>query len=69
MLDWQPTETAPEETYILVGRKGEISTTAQVKRLKRVHLWTLAEVGGYAEDSDLSYTPTHWMPLPEPPDA
>ena len=27
--------------------------------------WELAEPGSYAEDGE--WTPTHWMPLPEPP--
>ena len=66
-MAWQPIESAPEKTYILIGKKGEISTTAKLERHPHVSFWTLAEVGGYAEDSDPSYEPTHWMPLPEPP--
>lgn len=29
--------------------------------------WHLCETGGYAEDDEIYPTPTHWMPLPEPP--
>jgi len=67
--DWQPIETAPKDgTEILVWRK-PIRVVAQwVKKDQSFGVedsWTfLTEAEGY--DSD--YRPTHWMPLPLPPE-
>ena len=30
--------------------------------------WQLTEIGGYAEDANVSFEPTHWAPLPDEPD-
>lgn len=62
-MNWKPIESAPHDTPVLVCAKGEVATTAQFKSSWKD--WSLIEAGGYAEDSDISYTPTHWMPIPE----
>ena len=60
MMEWQPIETAPKETYVLVycpdcyGDEYGIAI-----RLEEVW-WETGEA--------LSCTPTHWMHLPEPPE-
>ncbi len=64
-MDWRPIETAPKD-----GSPIWLSTSANI----RVGFWeadrwvdlSLAEHGGGRRD--LLFTPTHWMPLPEPPD-
>ena len=29
--------------------------------------WSLEAWGAYADDGDVDFDPTHWMPLPDPP--
>ena len=70
---WQPIETAPKDTPVLIWAEGEQMITAQYctyrannNTIYRAE-WQLLDSGRYAEDHDMSYDPTHWMPLPEPP--
>ena len=78
MSDWQPIETAPKDgTKILVGRDGHQTTTGVwVEDKGRTLVPDLNEP--YWEKFDHSwwdvvfsedewFSPTHWMPLPEPP--
>jgi hypothetical protein len=68
MSNWQPIETAPKDgNRILVSGNTDIATTEFTNGR-----WVLSpiawdgdgETGGIA---DLEFVPTHWMPLPEPP--
>jgi hypothetical protein len=69
-MTWQPIETAPKDgTAILVRVPNyayDSSETMTVVRWRH-ECWELTRGGSYAEDHDLNATPTHWMPLPEPP--
>lgn len=59
-MDWQPIETAPkDETRVLLAKKGVHSMHTAFWR------------GGIWHCGNLQYfnSPTHWMPLPEPPKA
>lgn len=69
-MEWQPIETAPENTFILIYENGRY----------HVAQYELTDVDGYFDvqeplwgfvdgwlDVDSSFNPTHWMPLPEPP--
>lgn len=64
MAEWQPIETAPsaEEDF---GRRVIIFDP----RLKEPVQITLADGGWwrYRKERDGATSPTHWMPLPEPP--
>ena len=61
-MEWKPIETAPKDgTEILVWDKWD-RTAAYWSEVDKI--WRVA---GALED-DLA-TPTHWMPLPDPPTA
>lgn len=74
MSEWQPIETAPESEPILVfapkAHRGHDSCEVVVLYHVdgEIHWWTN---GGANAGSDLYFepdeTPTHWMPLPDPP--
>jgi hypothetical protein len=53
---WQPIETAPDETEILILDD----------EVYQAH-WDKEELLWYCEGADMYLLPTHWMPLPEPP--
>lgn len=69
-MDWQPIETIPHKTNVLVyrpGQRGDIDVAQYwpAEDGGDAHWWT---AGGPNAGSD--YTDdetTHWMPLPEPP--
>jgi hypothetical protein len=70
MTEWQPIETAPEMTCILVYSNDERQAVAYCD---------LTDMGGFYDEpirvwnlngwlsGDSGFIPTHWMPLPEPP--
>lgn len=73
-MEWQPIETAPKDgTRILVvsGEKGfytapgDIGVAHWEKQAfpNGVHEW----VAVWCCDQVTTFKPTHWMPLPEPP--
>ena len=67
---WQPIESAPKDgTRILVWLKPlsqheKINTDAQHSWVDKAH-WTKFNGGGWVHYQ--LGTPTHWMPLPNPP--
>ncbi len=67
-MNWQPIETAPKDgTEILAARQ------------PRQFDWWIMDVVSYAwedenghwwqHDGNRAWQPTHWMPLPSPPEA
>lgn len=64
---WQPIETALKDTPILVLSKGNTQFVAYYDN--RMSRWycEIEEELAYIGDSLICPTPTHWMPLPEPP--
>ena len=62
-MKWQPIETAPngvEVNTAIIDASGQRNTTT----LKRKDsLWFFTDMSMY-----VYYQPTHWMPLPEPPE-
>lgn len=59
MSDWQPIETKPDNTDpVLVWFEGGLQPVLVYHNLRG---WRISGVG-YIE-----IKPTHWMPLPEPP--
>ena len=73
MDKWQPIETAPKDgTSILIVTLQGYMTTVRWEGESCCGGWALI-VDGTTQNceadcsSDLPKTPTHWMPLPEPP--
>jgi ABC-type phosphonate transport system ATPase subunit len=65
--EWQPIETAPKDgTRLLVACVGECGTRWMYVAWNKKRHWRLMETktGSFMEVHD---TPTHWMPLPDPP--
>ena len=65
--EWQPIETAPTDTEILVFMYGEIYQA----RFDRWGRWAFPMAnyhgcGCCAVDDD---SPSHWMPMPDPPET
>lgn len=60
---WRPIETAPKDRPILGYADGVQTTVAWFGADDG--WWSLCEAGAFAENGE--WTPTHWMPLPDPP--
>lgn len=65
---WQPIETAPTETHVLVFIPRTLSTGVESNYQEVAVLWN-DEWSNLAGDPISEYRafPTHWMPLPPPP--
>lgn len=66
-MEWQPIETAPKNTLVLIW-DGRIMCVAERWTYNGGKAWNWSAVGasGYECEDDFE-SPTHWMPLPEPP--
>lgn len=69
---WQPIKTAPKDKYILLFpcRWGGISCDVGVwdeDRFAKKPRPYWRRVGQTSVGDDRNYPPTHWMPLPSPP--
>jgi len=64
-MNWQPIETAPKDgTFVLLsGHELPVWQGSWVGRVGRypINGWTRFN------SVDIDWSPTHWMPLPEPP--
>lgn len=61
-MNWQPIKTAPEGKVvktIIIDPMGERNETELIRQR---NLWFFPDMSMY-----VYYRPTHWMPLPEPP--
>ena len=74
MSDWQPIETAPKDgqSVLLVRYTGVIPRTKLYPFQIVVGFWEItewmAQNSEYYKQRDYeALHPTHWMPLPEPP--
>lgn len=60
-MKWQPIETAPSEIDVLIA---QVPSPMVWCAYRIDDQWFLP-----GDDTSFSCDPTHWMPLPEPPDA
>jgi hypothetical protein len=64
---WQPIETAPKDgTTILGADFCSFTNQWNISTVSWDGAWSLVITGAYAEDD--KWNPTHWMPLPTPPE-
>lgn len=79
-MKWQPIETAPKNKHILVFATGKPDWDSRVPETAIFEaIWEPEDEDGenwwYGYDCQIQetmvdfggWTPTHWMPLPEPP--
>lgn len=63
MSDWQPIETAPRDGTIILAYDPACHPDVYTVRFEHEH-WAIAD----AEAFSTLTNPTHWMPLPSPPE-
>lgn len=71
-MQWQPIETAPEKTLVLVYGEwdGELHGGDGTKEVHKARFeWGEWWIDGGEYYASHVRNPTHWMPLPEPPNA
>lgn len=73
-MDWQPIETAPKDGTEILTCSFEVTQKPDGSSLiwydcEVVHWVDYEERGGWWNGDVIRYpdSPTHWMPLPEPP--
>ena len=68
MSSWQPIETAPHETLVLLYSPPAYPSEAKIEVgfASSGREWPAPDGGRYSNRSWHGYA-THWMPLPEPP--
>lgn len=70
-MSWQPIATAPKDGTIMLVTNGVHVVLAENRYNNddtRIDVWMLSQT--CCECSDSVYPqPTHWMPLPEPPES
>ena len=62
-MNWQPIETAPKDATVLIGDAGGVHVAFWWETTTGYSGWTVC---GPAPQEQ--FNPTHWMPLPEPPE-
>lgn len=67
--EWQPIETAPKDGTIVLLYIPWMSGYDVVSASWGYASWCLTQAGTRCESADADGSATHWMPLPEPPDA
>ena len=69
MSEWQPIETAPKDgTRVLASQSGHVFTARWAPGFAAVYPGG-GGPGWYDEILDRRAQPTHWMPLPAPPNV
>lgn len=73
MSDWQKIETAPEGERILLFEPAEVVVNGQTIPVPFIFAAMLNEDDQWWDDLmgevATGFNPTHWMPLPPPPEA
>lgn len=68
MTDWQPIETAPKDgSCVLVARSYGLASAIAVAHFDGEEWRDYGDIGWAGMYGD-NNQPTHWMPLPSPPD-
>lgn len=67
--EWRPIESAPKDVPLVVWAKecfGRERSAYVAMFESKYDWWEVQGVGGYEWETEID-TPTHWMPLPDPP--
>ena len=67
-MNWQPIETAPRYTWVMLFEPNGVYDTPDLTHW--IARWTYGDQndGWFDQDENLVVAnPTHWMPLPPPP--
>lgn len=69
-MEWQPIETAPRREYVLVTKKdSDWQPVSALYGIGNIHIGEGWYSDYYKSASELlPFDPTHWQPLPKPPD-
>ena len=72
MNEWQPIETAPKDGTRILVYNGSIYVAAweeatMTLKEKKDWVYSCYSLNGW-NYYEIVYEPTHWMPLPKPPD-
>lgn len=70
-MSWQPIETAPKDgTHVLVRGTQKTWTCTRIACRHERPSWSGpgVHVSWLTVPGDWQFTPTHWMPLPPPPE-
>lgn len=69
-MTWQPIETAPKDGMSILGWWSHW-TAFPVRIWWQDNMWLMAEdqPAFWHDDMPPEHGPTHWMPLPEPPEG
>jgi len=69
MSEWKPIETAPKgNERVLTFGGGLVGTSRYVTTFAEAYR-DYGGPGWYSEQLDRRHEPTHWMPLPNPPQS
>lgn len=63
-MNWQPADTAPYETDVLIFDRDEGVCSARCSEIRGKRFWLPHPT---SRDSDSFYDVTHWAPLPDGP--
>ena len=70
MSEWQPIETAPDDgTLVLVSSREGIWISARKKGRRTADGYGPFDGCDWYMGDSRSAAPTHWMPLPKPPET
>jgi hypothetical protein len=68
MSEWQPIETAPTpEDDNGIADNFLVTNFVEYTVAYWSDGWHISYPGAHATDTSLGFTPSHWMPLPDPP--
>lgn len=67
MTDWRPIETAPRDEFVLAYEPSQGICIAMTYNGDRWYLDELWNAPNEPENAHMVRSPTHWMPLPPPP--
>lgn len=66
MTDWQPIDSAPTMTAIFLHHPYYSHGQVRIGYFHHRYGWMGVDAGG--TEGSIQFDPTHWMPLPSPPE-